>query len=168
MRKRPSPSAARLAVRAAIASPNSASLTELEVASVLQASSFLSDVIVFRLNARPPPKTGSEPAFRRNEAEHVYTIEAAHNPEVAGSNPAPATTKGAGNGAFRLLSEQCGCHNLRFSVEAAPGAARMLPPRYRCYLRYGVTGCVPQSPPPSSRSGVFVTWKRPLPSGLTV
>src|SRR5215468_8942588 len=49
--------------------------------------------------------SGSEPAFRRNEAEHVYTIEAAHNPEVAGSNPAPATAKGAGNGAFRLESE---------------------------------------------------------------
>jgi hypothetical protein len=35
----------------------------------------------------------------------------------------------------------------------------------RCY---GVTGCVPQSPPPSSRSDVFVTWKSPLPSALTV
>jgi hypothetical protein len=45
---------------------------------------------VFRLNARPPPKAGSDPAFRRNEAERVYIIEAAHNPEVAGSNPAPA------------------------------------------------------------------------------
>jgi hypothetical protein len=34
--------------------------------------------------------TGSEPAFRRNTAERVYISEAAHNPEVAGSNPAPA------------------------------------------------------------------------------
>jgi hypothetical protein len=30
----------------------------------------------------------------------VDIFEAAHNPEVAGSNPAPATAKGAGNGAF--------------------------------------------------------------------
>ena len=69
-------------------------------ASVLQASRFRGDVTVFRLNARPPPKTGSDPAFRRNEAERVYIIEAAHNPEVAGSNPAPATSKGPGDGAF--------------------------------------------------------------------
>jgi hypothetical protein len=60
------------------------------------------DVTVFPLNARPQPKTGSEPAFRRNTAERVYITEAAHNPEVAGSNPAPATAKGAGNGAFRF------------------------------------------------------------------
>jgi hypothetical protein len=63
-------------------------------ARVLQASRFRKDVTAFRLNARPRPKTGSEPAFRRNEAEHVCTIEAAHNPEVAGSNPAPAIQKG--------------------------------------------------------------------------
>jgi hypothetical protein len=30
----------------------------------------------------------------------VYLIEAAHNPEVAGSNPAPATHEGPGNRAF--------------------------------------------------------------------
>src|SRR5437867_5530272 len=71
-------------------------------ASVLQASGFRSDVTVFRLNARRRPKTGSESAFSRKTAEHVYRIEAAHNPEVAGSNPAPATAKGAGNGAFRF------------------------------------------------------------------
>jgi hypothetical protein len=59
-------------------------------ASVLQASGFRSDVTAFRLNARPRPKIGSEPAFRRNTAERVYIIEEAHNPEVAGSNPAPA------------------------------------------------------------------------------
>jgi hypothetical protein len=69
-------------------------------ASVLQASGFRSDVTVFRLNARPRPKTGSESAFRRNTAERVYLNEAAHNPEVAGSNPAPATAGGPGNGAF--------------------------------------------------------------------
>ena len=65
---------------------------------------FRGDVTAFRLNARPRPKTGSEPAFRRNEAEYVCTIEAAHNPEVAGSNPAPATEKGPGNGAFSFGS----------------------------------------------------------------
>src|SRR4029453_11086349 len=36
----------------------------------------------------------SERAFRRNTAERMYTIEVAHNTEVAGSNPAPATEKG--------------------------------------------------------------------------
>jgi hypothetical protein len=46
-------------------------------ASVLQASGFRSDATVFRLNARSRPKTGSEPAFRRNTAACVYTIEAA-------------------------------------------------------------------------------------------
>jgi hypothetical protein len=55
---------------------------------------------VFRPNAPPRPKTGSDSAFQRNTAERVYTIEAAHNPEVAGSNPAPATSKGLGNSAF--------------------------------------------------------------------
>jgi integrase len=40
------------------------------------------------------------PHDRVIEAERVYIIEAAHNPEVAGSNPAPATAKGPGNGAF--------------------------------------------------------------------
>jgi hypothetical protein len=49
---------------------------------------------------RPRPKSGSEPAFRRNEAERVYPIEAAHNPEVAGSNPAPLFVKGAETGPF--------------------------------------------------------------------
>ena len=59
-------------------------------ASVLQASAFRSDVTVFRLNATTEVQSGSEPAFGRNTAERVYTIEVAHNPEVAGSNPAPA------------------------------------------------------------------------------
>jgi hypothetical protein len=34
----------------------------------------------------------------------VHTIEAAHNPEVAGSNPAPATREGPGNGAFPMTA----------------------------------------------------------------
>ena len=69
-------------------------------ASVLQASPFRDDVTVFRLNASAAGQIGSERAFRRNTAEGVYRIEAAHNPEVAGSNPAPATQKGPGNRAF--------------------------------------------------------------------
>jgi hypothetical protein len=69
-------------------------------ASVLQASGFRSDVTVFRLNARSLPKTGSEPAFRRNTAACVCTIEAAHNPEVAGSNPVPATQEAPETGPF--------------------------------------------------------------------
>ena len=71
-------------------------------ASVLQASGLRSDVTVFRLNATAGCQSGSESALRRNTAERVYTIEAAHNPEVAGSNPAPATAKGPGDGAFLL------------------------------------------------------------------
>jgi hypothetical protein len=47
-----------------------------------------------------------EPAFRRNTAAGVDTIEAAHNPEVAGSNPAPATQKGPGNRAFSLEAKR--------------------------------------------------------------
>ena len=46
-------------------------------------------------------------------------------------------------------------------------------PRRRCTARpeplaYGVTGCVPQSPLNSLMVGVWVTWKRPLPSAFTV
>jgi hypothetical protein len=73
------------------------------IASVLQASRFRGDVTAFRLNAAVVCESGAESAFRRNTAERVYITEAAHNPEVAGSNPAPATAKGAGNGAVRLF-----------------------------------------------------------------
>ena len=73
-------------------------------ASVLQASGFRSDVTVFRLNASVAGQSGSESAFRRNTAERVYTIEAAHNPEVAGSDPAPATRKAPETGPFCSLS----------------------------------------------------------------
>jgi hypothetical protein len=62
-------------------------------ASVLQAPGFRRDVTVFRPNALSLPKTGSEPAFRRHTAARVCVTEAAHNPEVAGSNPTPATKK---------------------------------------------------------------------------
>jgi hypothetical protein len=71
-------------------------------ASVLQASAFRWDVTVFRLRTSAGGQSGSEPAFRRNTAERAYAIDAAHNPEVAGSNPAPATEKGSGNRAFLL------------------------------------------------------------------
>src|SRR5919204_4090892 len=71
-------------------------------ASVLQAPGLRGDVTVFHLKAGPPRKTGAVSAFRRNSAESMYLIEAAHNPRVAGSNPAPATAKGPGNGAFRV------------------------------------------------------------------
>jgi hypothetical protein len=82
----------------------SAALETAFAASVLQAFGFRGDVTVFRLNAEVGGKSCSEPAFRRNTAERVYAIEAAHNPEVAGSNPAPATRKGPGNRAFLLLA----------------------------------------------------------------
>jgi hypothetical protein len=69
-------------------------------ASVLQASGFRGDVTVFRLNAAVVGESGFEPALGRNTAERVYATEAAHNPEVAGSNPAPATEKAPQGGAF--------------------------------------------------------------------
>ena len=70
------------------ARPDEAHLVD---ASVLQAAGFRGDVTVFLLNASAVGQSGSERAFLRNEAERVYTSEAAHNPGVAGSNPAPAT-----------------------------------------------------------------------------
>jgi hypothetical protein len=48
-------------------------------------------------------KTGSLSAFPRNTAEHVYMVEAAHNPEVAGSNPAPLLRKAPETGPFASL-----------------------------------------------------------------
>jgi hypothetical protein len=87
----------------------------LGTASVVQASGFRSDVTVFRLNAACARDFGLELAFRRNTAARVYAIEAAHNPEVAGSNPAPATAKGPGNGAFLSLARApwpCSCKPL--------------------------------------------------------
>jgi len=71
-----------------------------EAASVLQASDFHGDVTVFRLNATVEGESCSQIAFRRNTAERVYTIEAAHNPEVAGSNPAPLLGKALETGPF--------------------------------------------------------------------
>jgi hypothetical protein len=90
---------------------------DLRLQAFLQASGFRSDVTVFRLNARPPPKTSSKRAFRRNTAERVYLFEAAHNPEVAGSNPAPATAKGPGGRAF-LLGAHSGLAHVQARMQA--------------------------------------------------
>ena len=73
-------------------------------ASVLQASPFRDDVTVFRLNASAAGQIGSERAFRRNTAEGVYRIEAAHNPEVAGSSPTPLLRKALETGPFLWIT----------------------------------------------------------------
>ena len=85
------------AVRCCLRSPR----CNRKFASAPQASAFRSDATVFRLNARPGQKTGSLSAFGRNTAERVYLFEAAHNPEVAGSNPAPLLRKALETGPFR-------------------------------------------------------------------
>ena len=72
---------------------------------VLQATAFRGDVTLFRLNGPAVGRSGLEHAFRRNTAARDYSVEAAHNPEVAGSNPAPATAEGARKGAFRFMAE---------------------------------------------------------------
>jgi hypothetical protein len=77
-------------------------------ASVVQASRFRSGVTVFRIRSGRGPKTGSEPTFRRNTAARVSTIEAGHNPEVAGSNPAPVLEKPRKTGAFLLSLRRAG------------------------------------------------------------
>src|SRR6266536_2275355 len=69
-------------------------------ASALQASRFRGDVTVFRPNASAAGQIGSERGFRRNTAERVYPTEAAHNPEVACSSPAPATRRPPVTGPF--------------------------------------------------------------------
>jgi hypothetical protein len=82
-------------------------------ASVLQASGLRGDVSVFRLNARPQSKTGSEPAVRRNTAERVYTIEAAHNPELG--------VDLAGDGTMPLVVRQAAVSDTStFDKENAP------------------------------------------------
>src|SRR5262249_27922884 len=96
----------------------------LLVQAFCKALRFRRDVTAFRLNAPPRPKTGSEPAFGRNEAEHVDTIEAAHNPEVAGSHPAPATVKGPGTGPFSVLCHRLSVPRSRHGCRALRGAGR--------------------------------------------
>ena len=75
----------------------------LDAASALQASGFRADVTVFRANATAVAESALRSAFRRNTAACVSSFEAAHNPEVAGSNPAPAT-EGPRNGAFSFCA----------------------------------------------------------------
>jgi len=82
-------------------------------ASGLQASPFRSDVTVFRLNARPRPKTGSDPAFGRNAAARVYRIEAAHNPRSQVQILPPLLRKALETGPF-----SCGSPALCPSLQA--------------------------------------------------
>src|SRR4029077_1170302 len=77
------------------------------------------DVTVFRLEAARAGDSGLEPAFRRNTAERVYLFEAAHNPEVAGSNPAP------------LLQEVRKCSPFVSGSRAANATAHLRGPRSR-------------------------------------
>lgn len=73
--------------------PTSPRFDQARGASALQATSFRGDVTEYR-------------------GTRVHD-EASHDPEVADSNPAPATTKGAGNGAFR------GCFRGRYGAPSA-------------------------------------------------
>src|SRR5512133_3607889 len=59
-------------------------------------------------------------------------IEAAHNPEVAGSNPAHATAKSAGNGAFRFLSRRCVLRLWKRDPEPPRKASLVLSPPQQC------------------------------------
>jgi hypothetical protein len=56
----------------------------------------------FRLNAVDEARSRSETAIRRNGAARADSVEAAHNPEVAGSNPAPRYEKPRSREAFHL------------------------------------------------------------------
>jgi hypothetical protein len=71
-------------------------------ASALQASGFRSGVTRFRLDAAAKARYGLESALRRNAAAGLASLEPAHNPEVAGSNPAPATRKAPQTRGFRF------------------------------------------------------------------
>jgi hypothetical protein len=67
----------------------------------LQAPGFRGDASVFRLRATGEARSRLEPALRRNAAARLPSLEAADNPEVAGSNPAPATEEAPETGLFR-------------------------------------------------------------------
>ena len=98
-------------------------------ASVLQALGFRGDVTVFRLNATARGQSGSEPAFRRNRAAPVYTIEAAVNRRVVGSSPTRGVRKGPGNRAF-LLSPVAHNDNVA-SASASVRSPRSIVPAMR-------------------------------------
>jgi predicted Ser/Thr protein kinase len=88
---------------------------------------------------RMKPDLALELALRRNAAARVCSLEAAHNPEVAGSNPAPATSKGPGNRAFCLQrpgigSHTCSCFSAARSRAALCRLSR-LDGRYFCKRR---------------------------------
>ena len=88
-----------------------------------EAPVFRGDVTVFRLDATAEVWSGLESRLRRTTAERVYTSEPAHNPEAAGSNPAPAIGKAPGNGAFRI-SEKMTAINRRARTQAEPARSR--------------------------------------------
>src|SRR5213596_2486016 len=79
-------------------------MDRLEAASFLQATGFRGDATRFRLKATAGSRSGIETAFRRNGAAGVDAVEAAHNPEVAGSNPAPATEERPAQAGLFLIS----------------------------------------------------------------
>jgi hypothetical protein len=81
-----------------------ATADRLEAASALQATGLRGDATRFRLKAAAGPRSGLQPAFLWNPAERGYISGEAHNPEVAGSNPAPATAKGPHLRAFRVYA----------------------------------------------------------------
>jgi hypothetical protein len=78
------------------------------------ATPFRGDVTLFRLNATSVGQSGAESAFRRNKAERVYRIEAAHNGEVAGSILPPLVRKALETGPF-AHRRLCGCTRARRS-----------------------------------------------------
>ena len=108
---------------------DAADAAQLGTASVVQASGCRRDVTVFRLNAACAGDSGFEPTFRRNTAAPVYPIEAAHNPEVAGSNPAPATHEGPGNGAFllRMQGTLCASASTSLVIKGRGEPTRVIP-----------------------------------------
>jgi hypothetical protein len=63
-------------------------------ASVLQASGVRAIATVFRLNASVAGQSGLGVCISAEYGRTRLHTEAAHDPEVAGSNPAPATHKG--------------------------------------------------------------------------
>ena len=69
------------------------------------------------------------PALQRKTAARVASPEAAHNPEVAGSNPAPATSKrpwrqGPGHGGLSLAKAACDRHLSKSSPPTAKCRSR--------------------------------------------
>jgi hypothetical protein len=69
-------------------------------ARLLQAATLRSDVTVFRLNATDEAESRLKPAMRRNATVRIGSLEAAHDPEVAGSSPAPLLEKALATGPF--------------------------------------------------------------------